>query len=383
MRTALIAVATASSVVPALALEAPFVPPGVTPPDHVVTMVEKAPWATRTGPSCITYHGPWSRAEPTAVTDGSAEYFASDRSVQISRSARSIGFARVAGRDSDVDYQPRNTGQQQTHLGESCTVWDVARTKPGHKFGSRWTRLSCVTDDGIELWQKRVSEIELWQKHVSDDGTYSQEAAHLERRPVSAEASTPPPRLAADWWDEHAPPPGVSDAPDHEIVMKLDMRNADALAPVSTNLHSGAWKKTDTTSGPEHHITIVHDPTQFTFVFSTDDAGRPKHLYMARLDRPADPSGPTKAEPAPPPERTGISETILGESCDWAYLETGAEGGLETCIAADRVILAEREIVRPFRTHEWTAVSVIRRPVKADEIRPPPELFDPHYWRAG
>ncbi len=41
-------------------------------------------------------------------------------------------------------------------LGETCTVWNVWRAKNPTPPGTGLSKLSCVTDDGIELWYKTV-----------------------------------------------------------------------------------------------------------------------------------------------------------------------------------------------------------------------------------
>jgi hypothetical protein len=380
MRAALAVLAMISIAMPAVGAEAPFVPPGVTPPDYVATVVEKDAYGPKTRNWTIMHHGDWSRASLDPEQGGHTEYYATNDTVRITTSANHIGFSRPSRYDRTMDYEPRNMGERQTYLNEACTVWDIERPKPGQTGspivarlnGLAMARLSCVTNDGIELWQKRVYQ----------DSTSSQEATRIERRPVPAEDTAPPPRLALDWWDKHAPAPAASDIPDHEVVMKLSVQDNAAATSVSTHLRSGQWTRTDTTQRAQRHIRIVHEPSQFSFSFSTDENGRPSGLYVARPDEPADPSARAKVAARSLPGSFGSSETVLGENCRWFSLETGAEGGLETCLAPDNVILAEKHIVRPFRTREWTAVSVTRRAVAPEEMRPPAEMFDPQTWLA-
>jgi hypothetical protein len=369
MRAALAVLAPIVIALPAIAAEAPFVPPGVTPPDYVAAITEKDGFG-KTRNWTIMHHGDWSRASFGFERGGYAEYLATNDSVRITDSANYIGFSRPARYDRTTDYEPHNTGERQTHLGENCTVWEIERTRPGQIGSVAVTRLSCVTDDGIELWRKQVSQY----------SSSSQEVTRLDRRPVTADDTAPPPRLALDWWDKYAPAPAASDIPDHEVVMKLPEGNALAAMSVRTRHRSGQWERIDEILGARRHIRITDEPSGFYFAFWTDNDGGPTDLSITRLDKPADPSELAKAQSQP--KALDRKEAVLGESCDWFNLTPDVSDASTTeCLAHDRITLKELFAGRASRI-EWTAVSVTRRPVKLEEMKPPVELLDPQTWLA-
>jgi len=367
MRAELAVLATIVTALPAFGAEAPFVPPGVTPPDYIATVIEKDAFGGKSRTLTITHHGDWSRASLDAEPNGRIEYFATNGILQITAEANDIGFSHASSRDAFRDYEPRNTGEKQTYLGETCTVWDVERTKPEEI--KRWhamTRLSCITDDGIELWQKRSYESSI----------YSLEATRIERRPVAAQDTAPPPRLALDWWDRNAPAPAPSDIPDHEVVMKLPERHPLAAMSFQTHHRSGQWERIDESLGARRHIQIAHKPSGFFFTFWTDADGRLTSLNMMRPGKPVDPPAAHLQ-----PKALDQYETVLGENCRWFDMAPGLQdGSMTACLAQDGVALAEENSCRPCHPTVWTAVSVSRRTVTSDEMKPPEELFDPQMW---
>jgi hypothetical protein len=367
MRAVLVALATICIAPSADGAEAPFVPPGVTPPDYVATVVEKDAFGGKSRTLTITHHGDWSRATLDAEPNGRIKYFATNGILQITAQAAGIGFSGASSRDAFRDYELHNTGETQTYLGETCTVWDIERTRPEEiKRWSAMTRLSCITEDGIELWQKRS-----YKNDVS-----SLEATHIERRPVAAQDTAPPVRLALDWWDRNAPAPAPSDIPDSEAVMKLPERHPLAVTSFQTHHRSGQWKRVDETFGARRHIQIAHEPSGFFFTFWTDAEGRLTSLNMWRPGKPADPPAAQLQ-----PKALDRYETVVGESCRWFDMAPGLQdASMTACLAQDGVALAEENSCRPCHPTVWTAVSVSRRTVTADEMKPPAELFDPQTW---
>jgi len=125
-----------------VAAQAPFAP-HTDQPDYVVTMVWKFQGETRN--RTVTHHGEWTYV--SGVGHFSAD---GDGSISVFGGVSSASFERGRTMPDSYDTEPRNTGERQMHLGESCTVWDVWRTKR-EPAGFGRTHLSCVTDDGIEL----------------------------------------------------------------------------------------------------------------------------------------------------------------------------------------------------------------------------------------
>jgi hypothetical protein len=355
---------------PAAAAEAPgspFVPPGVTPPDYVATVVEKSGYEKDRNWTLV-HHGDWSRLRRDSDRDAYTEYLAANGALRIIVSATSIIFLPRFEDDLVQDEKPRNTGERQTSLGENCTVWEIETKKSGRIGLAAITRLSCVTDDGIELWQKQVSLI----------GTYSQEATHIERRSVSTQDSAPPPRLALDWWDKHAPAPAASEIPDHEVIMALPAQDPRSATSIRTHRRSGQWQRIDETVGARRSIEISHETSQLRFSFSTDKYGRPTGILITRADKPINASA--QAATLLPPKALDRHETVLGENCSWLNLTPRmADASTTACLTQDRIALEELFVGRASRI-EWTAVSVSRRPVTPDEVKPPAELLDPQTW---
>jgi hypothetical protein len=371
MRAAFVILVTISTAAPVIAAEAPFVPPGITPPDYVATVVEKDGIGGKSRNWTIMHHGEWSRANPDPEQGEYAEYIATNGIVRINVSANDIHFLR----DKSMDDEPRNTGERQIHLDETCTVWEYERPigSPAVAMldGLAPNRLSCVTDDGIELWQKPLHQI---------SNTSSQQATHIERRPVLAEDTAPPPRLALDWWDQHAPASAASDIPGHEVVLKLSERDPRAATSIYTRRRSGGWQKIDRIVGTQRFVAVTHEPSRLRYSFSTDVTGRPAVLQVTTPSEPVDPAALAKAEARLQPKDLGRSERILNEDCRWFDMTPGMRNvGKTTCLTQDRIALKESHFSRSEKT-VWTAVSVARRPVKPDEMKPPAELFDPQTW---
>lgn len=127
--------------------DAPFVPPGVSPPDYVATKIWNSDGQPRR--RTVAHHGDWTRVDQGMTT----EYFSANgvANVRVFGEGPSISFERGRVLPDYHDNEPRNTGERRTHLGEGCTVWDVWRTK--RERGQELSHLSCITDDGIEVWQ--------------------------------------------------------------------------------------------------------------------------------------------------------------------------------------------------------------------------------------
>jgi hypothetical protein len=360
---------------PALA-QTPFVPPGLTPPDYVVTIVDKFPDGQKWS-STLMHHGDWTRVNPTQDPDRYTRYLSTNRITTISISANSILFSRESRRENDIDHEPRSTGERQTFLGESCTVWDVKRTRPSSS-GWSMSQLSCVTDDGIQLWQKRIygDDVKLWT-----------EVTRLERRTVAADDVYPPHRLALDWWDQNEPAPATSDTPDYEVVMQLFEKSARTATSIRTRRRLGQWQFVDQILGARRSIEIAprytevtQPPSHVLLLYASDDVGAPFRLNIMKTDpAPADPatSMPVRSDQ---PVDLNRPEVVLGETCRWFNMTLGiADAGRSACLTRDRVVLGEESYSRMDRT-KWIAVRLARRAISRNEIRPPAELLDPQNW---
>src|SRR5262249_44743618 len=137
-----------------MAANLPFMP--ISPQsDYVVTMVERL--FAKDVKRSVTHHGDWTRVD--RIGDGYhwVNYYFVNGVVSV-HDGRRVSSASFGRGDVDLSYRgfrPRNTGERQTHLGETCTVWEVSR--PGNPSIPGLFHFSCVTDDGIELWQRSIS----------------------------------------------------------------------------------------------------------------------------------------------------------------------------------------------------------------------------------
>jgi hypothetical protein len=352
----------------------PFVPIS-RQPDYVVTMVESQ-YGKEVAKRNVVHHGDWTRVDRIEGTYRFVAYYSVDGVVSVHDQRRvSSTFLSRGGIDlSYRDYRPRNTGERQTHLDETCTVWEVSRPSEGARSDSGSFHLSCVTDDGIELWQRSL----YGSKVIS-----SSEATRVERRPHTADEVKPPRSLLMlDWWDRDAPTSGASAVLGSETIMELSGQSADAGKSVRTTRQRGQWQSTEeTVSGVRRKLDIAHDSGRMGFEYVWDELGAPKRLAITRPS-----STPDDAATATPAmwNETNRSETILGETCCWFGLFTFGDVSRSRCVTDDGVMLKDhwrwRAMEGPAVVQEWTAVRTTRRPVTLDEIKPSTELLDPRVW---
>ena len=100
---------------------------------------------------------------------------------------------------------------------------------PGERYtsDSGLFHLSCVTDDGIELWQRSL---------YASKVITSAEATRVERRPVTVNEVKPPRSLLMlDWWDQDAPTSGASPIPGSETIMELSGQSRECRKIDSNN----------------------------------------------------------------------------------------------------------------------------------------------------
>ena len=357
------------------AADAPFAPRALQP-DYAVTMVQKS-YLREVGSRNVTHHGNWTRVDLTKDSHHITEYFSANGIANIRiYGQRYISLVRGGEPSSHRDNQPRNSGERQTHLGESCTVWDAWRTKKEQTGGSNLSHLSCITDDGIELWQRSVS---------GSDVMSSAEATRVERRPVTLEEVKPPGTLLKlDWWDQNPPALTAPITPDHETVMELFGDSTDAGKSTRTTRRLGPWQLLEeTVGGVRRKLEIAHDSRRMRFEFASDKSGVPKHLTITRLDStPADTAVPTPAQSeSMQPKSMNRTEAILGEICRWFdMMPEVADAGRSACLTNDGITLKDVRSARGTGVRTWTAVRLSRRPVSLDEIKPPAALLEPQLW---
>jgi hypothetical protein len=256
------------------ATEAPFAPLA-NQPDYVVTMAESS-YGRNLGIRIVTHHESWTRIDRIQDSYFSTEYFsAKGATVRIEGRGSTVAFLR-GGKPNypGIDSEAQESAERQRHLGENCTVWDVWRTK-NERNGFSTSNLSCVTDDGIEMWQ-RLGNV--------NGTTLAAEATRLERRLVTPEEVTPPRiLLKLDWWNQNVPAPIGPATPshetDHETIMARSDDFPDPEKSTRTTRRLGPWQsREEIVGGVRRRFEITHDSRSFRFDYAGDESGAPKQL---------------------------------------------------------------------------------------------------------
>jgi hypothetical protein len=172
-----------------------------------------------------------------------------------------------------------------------------------------------------------------------------------------------------------AAPPGADNLPaqavDHIVVM--EDRRADCATCASyrrTITRSGSWAK-DEHAYADHSETIYSDFASGTsFTLRRNRAGVLERLLIERDFETRGRSGMRRA-------RTDRRDTLLGETCEiWTVTSRLLSTETETCETADGIMLWRRFLDRV----SPRAVSVERRAVRPEEVRPPAGLFAEAPW---
>jgi hypothetical protein len=368
MRSILLSPAISCAVIGSAAADAPFAPVANVP-DYVVTMVERPREISRR----VSHHGDWTRVDRMEGSNlFSTKYFSANGLAAIhiyslGSLGVSVSFERGGERSPNADTEPRRTGERQTHLGESCTVWDVRRDNGGQASGGL-SHMSCITDDGIELWNKSISR---------NSVISSAEATRVERRPVAPDDVRPPRALLMlDWWDRPTPAPIAQAIPDHETVME---HSSHAGHSIRTTRRHGSWQSVEeTVNAVRHSLHIAHDSGRMQLSYESDDSGAPKRLGMTKfLPLPVGVELPTSMQPTD----LARTETVLGESCRWFDMTPGMQdAGRSACLTNDGIVLKEERSSWGSIRWTWTAIRLTRRAISLDEIKPSPALLEPRLW---
>jgi hypothetical protein len=342
--------------------------PLASSPDHVVTMIETD------GPGkkkerVVTHHGEWTRVDAAWEGRSSSQYFKRGEAVTLTIShGKADEYSGVSvflspERSPHWDNAAIRTDERQTFLGETCTVWNVARSRISQ---NELTRTSCVTDDGIELWYRFATPTYVFTRA---------EATRVERRPVPPVETLPPRNaLRLDQWFDNAAVPRKT-PPDFEAVLE---RNGDGPRSTRTIRQRSGWTYAAVNEGTAlRTLDISHAFGSFRFRYDAATPAKRAGLNVMTLRSP-----PISGPPLPSfvPQDMGKTEIVLGEQCRWYNLMPGVSDGYEAaCRTGDGVTLKEEFSSWGSRT-SFTAVRFARRPVAMDEIRPPPELLDRKRW---
>lgn len=171
-----------------------------------------------------------------------------------------------------------------------------------------------------------------------------------------------------------APPVAV----DHEAVV-VSNQGGGQREHRQTIVRSGSWLREE--NSQEGRTSVVHsDFAAGISIAYAREAGRYRSMLIRRHAR-TDSYSRYRRLP------TGVRERVLGEDCEvWRTNRVGARDGEEpdllSCETADGIQLWSRAVgSRGYVIQETRTISFRRRPVAAEEVRPPTDLLRWSYWR--
>ena len=156
------------------AADAPFAP-HAAPPDYVVTMA----WNShgKTGQRTVTHHGNWTHVGGAGYFSGSGDE--EHRNLRCGRFRFIRAWSRGTPATTTTNLATPGNDRRISVKAAPCGTYGDQTERAGYEL----THLSCVTDDGIELWWKDVNG----KNEVSN----SAEATSVVRRPVRPETCGP------------------------------------------------------------------------------------------------------------------------------------------------------------------------------------------------
>lgn len=351
--------------------DAPFAPlPNV--PDYIATYIEKPGFSsTRTDHRTVMHHSGWVRVS-RIVEQRSVEpeyHGPGPVSVTVMRDGLTITnliVRRGADKHVNSDWSQNvvKTGERGSLLGESCEIWDVARsTLPASGF----QRLSCVTVDGIELWNR----------FIFDDKTTgpSYEATQIKRQPVPPNEVRPP----LDWLNLNTWSANPKGAPQSSVTLP------DVTVILRSEDETGAWEFKESTVRQHHpwtyqevllkdgrrRLSFLNGAVHLGIDVETNTANEPAQLQISKW------SEPYRVNPV----RLDREETVLGERCSWFDMTPGQQdAGHTRCQTADGIALKEESLQMGRQRLVTTAIKLSRAPLKLEDVMPPPAVLAPETW---
>ena len=338
--------------------------------DYVITLREISA-GRRDGPRSVSQRAGRTRTE-IAQPDGK----------QIIFESRSLPNAIVLNLDAKGRYrelqidlggdatssatQRIRTDKLQTFLNETCRVWNITYRIDAH---TRMQRESCVTQDGIELWHKLLSQGGILLSYV--------EATSLERRPITDAEILPSANLLnLESW-------GVTDKRDwatvprpvdFETTFRLFGAEPKSTAEIRKTVRRNfPWLRTETTADRYRRVEFKHDPASLHLDFRGERTSAFNKLRISRYDSAFDEERVA--------QKMDLAETIVGERCDWFDLRPGImDANWYQCRSKDGIVLKETLTSMGSRT-TFEAVELRRATASIPVATPPDEILLPAYWR--
>ena len=265
---------------------------------------------------------------------------------------------------------PEQTTETGMLLGERCTIWRSPRTEAP---GSQSLAESCITDDGIELWQQRR-----YVGHPSRPPytTGRTEVASITRGRIDPTLARPP-REIVEWsyWRDRAVAPAIpSDdvPPDHTIwyesgreAERGDVSRAQYRDNVRTRL-THLWYQHRATRTFSYDAPGLRMDARF---MSGENEWRELNINVANARRMTWRPNPATTQRDPTPQR------ILGRRCYWiSPTNPPHDADSSACWTDDGYVLAEAIFNRG--SHRGGPAVRLDTTRPAAPLTPPPELFD-------
>jgi hypothetical protein len=271
---------------------------------------------------------------------------------------------------ADQDYHALeriDTGRSDSVLSEACRVIAWRRVN-AHPYESPW--MSCVTDDGIELWAGFESNGSIQE---------NRRALSVERRRVPVRQIAPPPELLR-WstWRAQATAPTASVDGDYN----MEMASSDGHAFTRIVRRHGAWTYTDTRQADGwRRFSLVNGALRVAYYEERPDGPAQITIY-------ANAPGATEDTIGGPPRPLDdmAPELIVGERCEWFETFRTSHSSERACVTSDRLTLHYMyagDGVRGGRPWSVRATQLSHEPLTERSIQPPPEVFAwfEHYAR--
>lgn len=349
----------------------PFIPPSGAV-DYVVTMTRPRgePWQVyhRRGSSRIDTrsYGRLDRTRfftPEETTAADISWLTGGKvlSFQIRRGKEQFENSRW-------NHESFPTGERREIAGEACEVWNVARGPGGPVDPGDKTKLSCVTDDGIELWSQVMGT------RFSEPAS----AVKVERRPVDRDEVRPPRSFFSlqTWldawphWPSRKTPPG-----DFETFLESGQTTGKpGVSGTRTVRHHHPWTMIDDRlRDGRRMLRVEHAATAMMIRFE----GSTKTPYLSlRIER----NTPDAQHGTPVPKALGRKETILGERCNWYEAsDSWLQAAIPACRTPDGITLKASIPTSTWST-KLQAIRLQRRSVDPAEIISVLDVLDGRNW---
>jgi hypothetical protein len=359
----------------------------------------------KSGERVVTHHTGWSRIDEVENGRRTTDYFGHAGSIALSMARGNSGEYVHLSIFRELDKQEEKywdrsrfkTGERKVFLGESCEVWNVLRDRDRRPASVRLTKLSCITDDGIELWREVTSGYQDYAGQWIQPLTSSMEAVKIERRAVQPSEVHPPADLLElkSWVDllDTSPPVAMplAERADFETVMEASQDLSKAGKLTRTTRRRVSWIYTESMRGDgSRTIIIANEASGLRFRVEIDAANVLKRLIIRRGApnsdlRAPEPLGAGRIEPALGRicwwlhMHCGVKESVLGEQCEWFNMTTVGTADRRQCRTHDGIVLKEVEW-SSFNEQRLVAVRLQRRDVALSEVLPPGQMLTRRNW---